>query len=147
MNAASNRKLLGRKLFAAAGLGAVAVIALCLLGVAFAGGQATPAPAQPQAKPMLSEEAFKDVQVLRGIPVSQFMESMGFFCASLGESCEYCHALTHGTWDDYAADTPNKTTARKMVLMMNAINKGNFGGRRAVTCFSCHSGGRRNCPC
>jgi outer membrane lipoprotein-sorting protein len=27
-----------------------------------------------------------------------------------------------------------------MILMVNAINKGSFGGRRALTCYSCHRG-------
>jgi hypothetical protein len=27
-----------------------------------------------------------------------------------------------------------------MVLMVNTLNKGDFGGRRAVTCYSCHRG-------
>jgi photosynthetic reaction center cytochrome c subunit len=149
-------------------LGAMALVAVCLVGVALyaagstrarypAGGQ-TPSPAQgptpaaaqnsPAAnttgpKPMMAEEAFKNVQVLKGYSVSQFMQAMGFFCASLGQSCEYCHDLVHGSWDDYATDNEHKNMARKMVLMMTAINKANFNGRRVVTCYSCHNGGTR----
>jgi len=119
-------------------LGALCMVGVCLLGVALAGGQAG-----PEQKPLMSEDAFKNVQVLKGIPVSQFMASMGFFCASLGESCEYCHTLEHGTWDDYAVDTPRKQTTRDMVVMTSAINKNNFGGRRVVNCYSCHNGGDR----
>ena len=117
---------------------ALAMMGACLMGVALAGGQTG-----SEQKPMMSEDAFKNVQVLKGISVSQFMGSMGFFCASLGESCEYCHTLEHGTWSDYAADTPRKQTARDMVVMTNAINKTNFGGRRVVNCYSCHNGGDR----
>jgi len=122
-------------------LGAMAATALCLAGVALAGGQApaTPAPV-PAPTQVMAEDAFKNVQVLKGYSVPQFMEAMGFFCASLGQSCEYCHDLVHGTWDDYATDNAHKNMARKMVLMMTAINKANFGGRRAVTCYSCHGG-------
>src|SRR5579862_7169160 len=119
-------------------LGTLGTAVVCLLGAVLAGGQTAPA-----EKPLLSDEAFKNIQVLKGIPVSQFMESMGFFCASLGQSCEYCHSSDKGTWDDYAADNEHKQTARKMLLMMDAINKTNFNGRRVVTCYSCHNGGDR----
>ena len=27
-----------------------------------------------------------------------------------------------------------------MILMVNAINKNNFGGQRVLTCWSCHRG-------
>ena len=33
-----------------------------------------------------------------------------------------------------------KATARKMITMMMAINKGNFDGKQAVTCYTCHRG-------
>ena len=58
------------------------LLTICLLGTALARGQ-TGAAAPAQQTPMLSEQAFKDVQVLRGIPVKEFMETMGFFAASL----------------------------------------------------------------
>src|SRR5262249_55094847 len=34
-------------------------------------------------------------------------------------------------------------TARKMLLMVNTINKDNFKGARAVTCYTCHNGIQR----
>ena len=40
---------------------------------------------------ILAEEVFKNVQVLKGIPVDEFMETMGFFSASLGLNCTSCH--------------------------------------------------------
>ncbi len=129
-------------------LGSLALV--CLAGTALIHGQATPQQARPQAtavtgeqKPLLAEEAFKNIQVLRGIPVRQFMETMGFFSASVGESCEFCHGGSDSGWDKYAEDNDIKQTARKMVLMMNAINKANFNGKREVTCYSCHRGGDR----
>jgi hypothetical protein len=116
-----------------------------LLAVALAGGQAAPQRTQaaPEQKPQLSQEAFKNIQVLRDMPVSQFMETMGFFSASLGESCEFCHGGSDSGWDKYAEDNEIKNTARKMVLMMATINKTNFAGKREVTCYSCHHGGDR----
>lgn len=108
----------------------------CALEIVHAQGQSQLTP-----KPLMAEEAFKNVQVLKGISESEFMASMGFFSASLGESCEYCHNLEHGTWEDYAIDTPLKQKTRQMVLMTDAINKNSFRGQRAVTCYSCHNGG------
>ncbi len=37
-------------------------------------------------------------------------------------------------------DTDKKRTARRMTLMMAAINKNNFRGRQIVTCWTCHRG-------
>jgi photosynthetic reaction center cytochrome c subunit len=92
-------------------------------------------------KPLLAEQAFKNVKVLKGIPVGEFMDTMGFFAASLGLNCVYCHvAESMENWDKFAEDVPRKETARAMILMVNAINKGSFGGRRALTCYSCHRG-------
>jgi photosynthetic reaction center cytochrome c subunit len=90
----------------------------------------------------MAEQYFKNVQVLRGISVKEFMDTMGFFAASLGENCTFCHVEeSSGDWSKYADDNANKQTARKMILMMTAINKSYFGGRRMLTCYSCHRGG------
>ena len=54
-------------------------------------GQARPA-AQAGAQPaQLSEQAFKNVTELKGIPVREFMNTMGFFSASLAFNCTDCH--------------------------------------------------------
>jgi len=98
-------------------------------------------PAGQAGKPQLSEEAFKNVQVLRGIPVKEFMETMGFFSASLSLNCTDCHGdASASDWSKYATDTPLKNTARRMINMVNALNKTNFGGRPNVTCYTCHRG-------
>jgi hypothetical protein len=95
----------------------------------------------PPEKPLMAEQVFKNVKVLKGIPVGEFMDTMGFFAASLGLNCVYCHvAESMENWDKFAEDVPRKETARAMILMVNAINKGSFGGRRALTCYSCHRG-------
>jgi hypothetical protein len=109
-----------------------------VLGVALA----LAAHAQPVSpKQPLAEEVFKNVQVLKGIPVGEFMDTMGFFSASLGSNCVHCHvdeSLTH--WDKFAEDVPRKRVARQMIQMVNALNKASFGGARIVTCYSCHHG-------
>src|SRR5215475_10115611 len=77
----------------------------------------------PAAKPLMAEDVFKNIQVLKGIPVDEFMSTMGIFSAALGISCENCHSLSDKSWADYALDaTPKKRTARRMVLMMQGIN-------------------------
>ena len=112
---------------------------MCLLAAAAAHAQAGGA-----QKPQIADEVFKNVQVLKGIPVSQFMATMGIFSASLGVSCNYCHvAESGGSWEKYADDNGPKRTARRMVQMMAVINRDNFGGRQVVTCYSCHRGGNR----
>jgi hypothetical protein len=117
------------------------LLTVCLLGATVARGQ-TGAAAPAQDGPLLSEQAFKDVQVLRGIPVKEFMETMGFFAAALALNCSDCHGEAF-TWADYAIDTPLKQTSRRMMLMVNAINRANFGGAPVVTCETCHRGSPR----
>ncbi|MBV8730346.1 MAG: hypothetical protein JO336_11125, partial [Acidobacteriia bacterium] len=57
-----------------------------------AGAIATLAPAQNQtAKPEMSENAFKNIQVLKGIPVDEFMGTMGLFSGALSVCCGDCH--------------------------------------------------------
>ncbi|HEV7967173.1 MAG TPA: photosynthetic reaction center cytochrome c subunit family protein [Candidatus Acidoferrales bacterium] len=118
----------------------MATMVLCLLANAAARSQSTSKTGADQ-KPQMSEEAFKNIQVLRGIPVNEFMGTMGFFAASLGMNCTDCHGDdSAGSWDKYADDTPLKQTARRMVLMENLINRADFGAVRMVTCYTCHRG-------
>jgi hypothetical protein len=116
-----------------------------LLSVALVGGQAPAAGAPTAAQnQMAAERVFKNVTVLRGIPVDEFMGTMGVFSAALGFSCEDCHTASSNDWANYAKDTsPRKQMARQMVIMMQGINKQYFGGRQVVTCFSCHRGANR----
>src|SRR2546427_9323550 len=104
-------------------VGAAATAALWLVAVALAGGQAA-----PEQKPLLSDEVFKNVQVLKGIPVNEFMGAMGIFSNALGMSCEDCHAADDRKWENFAVDNPRKRMARRMIQMMAQINKEQFGG-------------------
>jgi photosynthetic reaction center cytochrome c subunit len=98
----------------------------------------------PDQKSQMAEDVFKNVQVLKGISVNEFMGTMGFFAASLGLNCTDCHiSESSGDWARYADDTALKRTTRRMILMVNNLNKNSFGGRRAVTCYSCHRGTTR----
>jgi Photosynthetic reaction centre cytochrome C subunit len=91
----------------------------------------------------MAEQVFKNVQVLKGIPVNEFMGTMGVFSAALGMSCEDCHAAGDADWSVYATDSPRKQMARVMITMMATINKTHFRGRQVVTCYTCHRGTAR----
>ncbi|MBZ5520793.1 MAG: c-type cytochrome [Acidobacteriia bacterium] len=91
-------------------------------------------PAADPARP--AEQAFKNIQTLKGVPADQIQPAMQFISASLGVECEFCH--TRGAFEK--DDKKEKQTARKMIEMQMAINKENFKGEREVTCFSCHRG-------
>ena len=125
-------------------LGIVGTAAVCLLWVVAAGAQA---PAAPAPRPQMSEEVFKNVQILKGIPVDEFMDTMGMFAAALSLNCVDCHTSESvGSWDRFADETQLKRTARRMMLMVNAINKDHFAGVRALTCYTCHRGDLRPKP-
>jgi photosynthetic reaction center cytochrome c subunit len=115
-------------------LGSMATTAFWVLNIASAAGQTVP------AKQLMSEQAFKNVTVLKGIPVDEFMDTMGFIAASTNYNCTDCHVepKVEGDWSVYAEETPRKAITRRMILMVQAINKANFGGARAVTCYTCH---------
>jgi len=122
----------------AAGIALVATAISVVIAVRV-GGQTS-----AQQPSSLAETVFKDVQVLRGIPVDEFMDTMGMFSAATGLNCTHCHASDNGTtWDSYAVDTPLKQKARVMVRMVTALNKDSFRGVRAVTCYTCHRGDQR----
>jgi hypothetical protein len=91
-----------------------------------------------QQKPLMAEDVFKNVQLLKGISVKEFMDTMGFFSAATGMNCVDCHSAEGDSLAEYAVDTPLKQTARKMILMVNMLNRGTFGGQRKVTCYTCH---------
>lgn len=123
-------------------LSATGMVCVCLLGVIFARGQ-SPAQGGAEQKPLLAEQAFKNIQLLRGVPVDEFLETMGFFAASTGMNCTECHSEeSGGNWAKYADDTPLKQRARMMILMVTTLNRGSFGGKRMVTCWTCHRGTR-----
>jgi hypothetical protein len=78
----------------------------------------------------------KNVQVLQGADLPATMQS---FVQALGlldkGTCGYCHV------EDRSSDAKiQKVTARRMIIMIRAIN-GTFGdGKQHVTCFTCHRG-------
>jgi photosynthetic reaction center cytochrome c subunit len=128
-----------------AGFRLVAVIGLVALVGAVGAAQGPPAAQVPAPEhPPMAEEVFENIQVLKGMPMDQFMTTMGFLSASLGLNCTDCHVdESGGSWARYADDNDLKRTSRRMMLMVANINRANFGGRQVVTCNTCHRGFRR----
>jgi photosynthetic reaction center cytochrome c subunit len=116
----------GRTILAVTGIAAAGLIGLTTARIA------------AQDKPLLSDQVFKNVQVLKGIPVDDFLGTMGIMAAALQFDCSDCHVNAGTEKVDWAADTPRKQMARVMVTMVATINKNNFGGRQLVTCWTCH---------
>jgi hypothetical protein len=72
------------------------------------------------------------------------MASMGVISNALAVNCTYCHLGDGGGgWGEYARDNDKKMMARVMIRMVDTINRTNFGGRRVVTCVTCHNGSNR----
>jgi photosynthetic reaction center cytochrome c subunit len=126
-------------------LAVICISAICLLS----GGFVLTVPAGPagqaqQPRPQMAEEVFKNVQLLKGIPVDEFMDTMGMFASSLSLNCIDCHvAESVDSWDKFADDTQLKRITRTMMQMVTAINKDQFKGVRAVSCYTCHHGDLR----
>src|SRR5438128_4172018 len=122
------RRWSGREILAATG-----IVVVGLIGAGSAASQSA-----SQERPLLAEQVFKNVQVLKGIPVDDFLETMGIMAAALQFDCSDCHVGAGTDKVDWAADTPRKRMARTMVNMVATINRTNFGGRQMVTCWTCH---------
>ncbi|MGH9416100.1 MAG: c-type cytochrome [Terriglobales bacterium] len=114
----------------------LALAALSLTSAAaLAQGAAAAAPDQAEKT---AEQVFKNIQVFNGKPANELRPTMSFIASSLGVNCSFCHA------QPFSADTkPTKQTARKMIRMVYAINKDNFGGRNQINCYTCHQGHSR----
>jgi photosynthetic reaction center cytochrome c subunit len=86
------------------------------------------------------EETQKNIQVLKGLPQSELVPVMNYMSASLGVKCGYCHVNKDNNWDFSSDEKGEKKTARKMITMVQGINKTSFNGNTEITCYSCHRG-------
>jgi photosynthetic reaction center cytochrome c subunit len=129
---------------------AIALLAVWLVGGVL-GGSETPAAmhtpfapltlhAAQQQRPQMVEQVFKNIQVLKGISVDDFMGTMGVMSISLGFCCSDCHTGAGTDKVAWEADTVRKQIARRMTTMVQNINRDSFGGRQVVTCWTCHRG-------
>ena len=114
--------------------GLVLAFTFSLAGVPVCGQTSPTKPAA--SKPRTTEEAYKNIQVLKGLPEDRLIPAMQFITYSLGVECSFCHVEGAPEKDDKKP----KQVARKMMQMMFAINQDNFEGKREVTCYSCHRG-------
>ena len=121
------------RLVTAAGL----ATSFCLLRVESrtAGVESPPPGQQKVSDEKTVEQVYKNIQVLNGLPASELDGVMDFMSASLGVGCTHCHT---NRWDSDAKST--KVGARRMIVMTRAINKENFSGNPAITCYTCHRG-------
>jgi len=124
--------------------GVAAAFVACVTGVvtgAVVQGQAAPAQAAGGQAPQMAEQVFKDIQVLKGITVDEFMDTMGMFAAATTKDCTGCHApeILTASREAFAVSTPMIQRARQMTVMMNTINRNFFGNQKRVTCYTCHS--------
>src|SRR5712675_2029571 len=86
-------------------------------------------------------EVNKNIQVLKTLPAVDLFPAMQFIAASLGVSCEYCHVTDNtGRWPMEKDDKAPKLVARRMLTMVQEINKTHFNGQNRITCASCHHG-------
>ena len=113
-------------------------LTLAIAGLAWLAAFADSVKAQNQK----AGEAFKNVttSTLKELSVDDFIASMGLISANLGLDCADCHPGAGTDRANFVVDTPRKQTTRRMVEMVAAINKTNFGGVQRVTCWTCHHG-------
>jgi hypothetical protein len=100
---------------------------------------ATPRAFAAQEVEKTAAETYKNVQVLKDVPASRFMNTMFFQRYALGVSCNYCHV--GGEWDK--DDKPAKARSRDMMRMVLELNATVFKGKDGITCFTCHRGGTK----
>jgi len=83
-----------------------------------------------------AETFFKNIEILKGKKASRLPAMMSALTGLLGVGCSYCHVTNE--WD--REDKPTKKKKKKMFRMIGAINKDNFEGKNAVSCWTCHRG-------
>lgn len=124
--------------------------ALVICGLVLSASVATRAQQNP------IPEKFTNLQVLpKDISRPDLVAMMRGFAMQTGSRCSHCH-LGEESQDlseyDFASDArPLKATARKMILMLRAINgpllegvgTAAAPGSPKVTCFTCHRGAKK----
>jgi len=84
-----------------------------------------------------TEQKYKNIQLLKGLPAERLMKIMFAFKDSLGVDCTFCHIKDQFEKDD----KPEKQTARKMIALVRDANA-KIGAAR-VSCYTCHRGQQR----
>lgn len=84
-----------------------------------------------------------NIQVLKGLTPQQVRAEMNKIRDSLQVRCRHCHAVDANDVTQYhLEENPVKQTARKMMLMVRALNEQEpfKSSDRKVDCFTCHRG-------
>lgn len=121
-------------------LACLSIVVSAEAGLVTPGTTQTPVATQNATAEKTVEQVQKNIQVLNGLPVSQLIPVMNYMGSSLGVKCTYCHVRKDDKWDFVSDEKPEKGTAREMIKMVQGINKANFKGNPAVSCFTCHRG-------
>lgn len=107
------------------------LVGITLLGLLAALTALVVAPRYARAAPA------KDLRVLpKDMDKKEVKKIMKTWARALGVECEHCHDM-----DDLAKDSEQKTTARKMLKMVDTINSKYFAkSKEKVSCVTCHNG-------
>jgi photosynthetic reaction center cytochrome c subunit len=87
-----------------------------------------------------TEQEYKNIQVLKGVPAWQLDSMMHLFNGSLGVRCDFCHVRNGDKMEWDKDDKQAKRVARKMIQMTLDLNKNSFNNRPEVSCYTCHQG-------
>lgn len=112
---------------------AAAIVVLIVASTLAAGAQ------QQSMEGKTAEQVYKNIKVLKGTAADQLILSMHLVEGELGVDCTFCH-VDHEPSHFQLDDNKQKETARKMIQMVNDINRNNFEGKQVVTCYTCHQG-------
>lgn len=111
----------------------IVIFALPLL----AGWQVSTAPqsaATPSQGPLLAEDVYNNIQMLKGTPADSVVPTMEQIRHTIGVDCSYCHVPHEWAKDDKQP----KRTARQMFQMLGFIKTTYFGKQPKVSCWTCH---------
>jgi hypothetical protein len=86
-----------------------------------------------QSQDMPAERFFKNIQALKGVPMSRIGGLMDSYNKALGVTCEYCHV----SGDLSKGDKPAHKVSVQEIIMTREINE---KYKHTVDCMSCHQG-------
>jgi len=94
-----------------------------------------------------AEEVFDSIEVLAGVPAGRLLRIMELgYSRSLGVTCTHCHDPKNFA----SNDKPEKRTARRMVRMVEKLNRELLpaaveveGAEPIVNCTTCHRGQKK----
>jgi len=121
---------------------AAGMVSVWIAGIAYAVKPSAQAVIPSPPPGAIAGTFFKNVttSTLKTLTVDDFIAAMGVMSGALGWDCADCHPGAGTDTVDWVFDTRVKRTARRMVEMVDAINKAQFGGAQKVTCWTCHHG-------